>query len=149
MTGGWVSAVILVGCPFRGLWDHGWGCWSSVPLSRLGRCLVPPAQPCALHTAPGLRLPGPVGVPSAPRSPCHLSLCLVSPPINGSGAQVSEGPKEQPTPCCTPGPQLPQRGLSLRFPGRPRNPHLLQEPTGYTRLPSPQSLGYSDRKSVV
>lgn len=117
-TGGWVSVGRLEGCPFRGSGTMVGGCWSGAPLSRPGRCLVPPAQPRALHTAPGLGAARTPQGAECPRNPLSPVFVFGVPLINGSGAQVLEGPKEQPTRSLlyprTPG--SPSRGLSLLFP---------------------------------
>lgn len=95
------------------------GCWSSAPLSRLGHCLVPPAQPRALHTAPGLEAARtPQGAPATPVT----CLCVWCPPnkwfwSTGVGGSQGAAPLYPGTP------QLPRSsGLSLLLPGGARNP---------------------------
>lgn len=103
-TGAWVSVGRLLLCPSGGSGTMAGGCWSGAPSP--GRDVVWYPRPSHVPYTPlqGWGLPTPLRVPPATPVTC---LCVWCPPINGSGAQVSEGPQEQPTPCCVPGPPAP------------------------------------------
>uniref|UniRef100_A0A8C0VJ41 Solute carrier family 5 member 6 n=1 Tax=Cyanistes caeruleus TaxID=156563 RepID=A0A8C0VJ41_CYACU len=141
------------GLPLRGLWDHGLGMLERCPPLRARTSSgTPGPATCLTHCSRAGGCPDPSGCRVLPQP---LSPVFVSgvPPINVSGAQVLEGPKEQPAPCCIPGTPAPP---AVRWPRNPRHPctgwgvsPVLQEPTGHTRLPPPQTLGCSHRPPVA